>query len=86
MSIDIRQAVLADIETKIAAGEELRATIERQEAAARTLADADAAVVEARKSAIANGWSEAELKKLKLIPQTRTARSRAPRSSRTGGE
>lgn len=86
MSIDIRQAVLADIETKIAAGEELRATIERQETAAQRLADADAAVVEARKSAIANGWSETELKKLKLVPATRTARSRTPRTSRPGGE
>lgn len=85
MSIDIRQAVLADIETKISAGEALHESIAKQEAAAAALADAEAAVVEARKAALQSGWTEAELKKLKLVPATRTAR-RAPRATRSAAE
>lgn len=86
MSIDIRQAVLADIETKIAAGEDLHETIGRLDAATAALANAEAAVVEARRRALAAGWSESELKRLKLVPTTRTTRARATRPARQAGE
>lgn len=82
MTIDIRQAVLADVETKIAAGEALRAAIDDQERAQDALTRAESAVAEARKVAMKSGWSETELKRLNLVPATRAARGRATRSSR----
>lgn len=85
MSIDIRQAVLADMEAKIAAGEALHRSIAEQEAAAAALAEAEGAVAEARKIALQSGWTEAELKRLKLVPATRAAR-RAPRPARSVAE
>lgn len=86
MTIDIREAVLAEVETKIAAGEELRQRIDRQEQARAALTEAESAVAEARKDALKSGWSEAELKRLNLIPTTRGARTRTTRTTRTSGE
>lgn len=86
MTIDIREAVLAEVEAKIAAGEELRQRIELQEKAHAAYVDAESAVADARKAALKSGWSEAELKRLNLVPTTRAARTRAPRTTRTSSE
>lgn len=86
MTIDIRKAVLADVEAKIAAGEDLRQRIERQEQAHAALVEAESAVAEARKAALKSGWSEAELKRLNLVPTTRAARTRTPRTTRTNSD
>lgn len=81
MSIDIRGAVLAEVEIKIAAGEDLHRAAEAEERAQAALADAQAAVAEARRGALKAGWTEAELKRLGLVPGTRAARARKPRTA-----
>ncbi|WP_424937771.1 MULTISPECIES: hypothetical protein [Bacteria] len=82
MTMDIRQAVLAEVEEKIASGEALRDAIRDQEHAQEALARAAGRVSEARKMAMKSGWSEAELKRLNLVPGTRATRSRSSRKSR----
>lgn len=76
MTSKIRDAVLSQIEDKITAGEELAAAIERETTARAALDEAHAAVATARRTALARGWEERELKKLGLASSTRPSRGR----------
>lgn len=83
MSTNIRESVLAQVETKIAAGEELARKIDHESRARVALDDATSAVAQARSLALKAGWTESELRKLGLVPsarQARTGRTRKPRT------
>ncbi|MFS0715436.1 hypothetical protein ABC195_16460 [Microbacterium sp. 2P01SA-2] len=82
MTMNIRDSVLAQVEEKIAAGESLSGAIQAEADAQAALQEATAAVARARTHALRTGWTEAELKKLGLVPNTTTARSRKARGSK----
>ena len=81
--MNIRDAVLTQVEDKIAAGEALAAAVDVEQQARVALDEAAAEVHKARQVAMRAGWSEAELKKLGLVPSTRQARSTRPRRPST---
>lgn len=86
MSTNIRESVLAQVETKIAAGEELSRAIDHESQARAALDDATSAVTQARALALKAGWTESELRRLGLVPsarQSRTTRTRKPRTAGT---
>lgn len=76
MTSSIRDAVLSQVEDKISAGEDLAAAIKREDEARAALDEAHAAVAAARRTALARGWEERELKKLGLATTTRPSRGR----------
>lgn len=82
MTTNIRDAVLAQLEEKINAGEALAAANAAVTDAQVHLTAVSAAAAKARQHALKAGWTEAELKNLGLIPTTRAARARAPRTPR----
>lgn len=72
---------MGQFERKIEAGEALAAAVRQEEEARAALAAASADVARARQSALRAGWSEAELKKLGLVPTVRASRTRTPRQA-----
>lgn len=78
----IRDAVLAQLEEKINAGEALAAANAAVTDAQVQLTAVSAAAAKARQHALKTGWTEQELKNLGLLPTVRTARARAPRVPR----
>lgn len=79
MFTNIRESVLAQMEEKIAAGERLSDAIAREDEARAALSDAVDASAQARRAALASGWTEGELKKLGLVPSPRAAKARTAR-------
>lgn len=81
MTTTIREAVLSQMEDKIAAGEALSAAVEAETRAQAALEEAQAAVVAARRAALSRGWDERELKKLGLASAPRTNRGRKAKAA-----
>lgn len=79
MSINIREAVEAQIADKIAKGEDLAAKVAAAENVAAALDSAQKDVTAARRDALASGWTETELRRLGLASPktTRTRKARA---------
>lgn len=82
MSINIREAVEAQIADKIAKGEALAEKVTAAEDAAAALDAAQKDAAAARREALAAGWTETELKRLGLA-STRTPRPRRTRTKST---
>lgn len=82
MSINIREAVEAQIADKIAKGEALAEKVTAAENAAAALDAAQKNAAAARREALAAGWTETELKRLGLA-STKTIRPRKARSKST---
>lgn len=76
MSDTIREAVHAQVEQKIAAGEALQQSIDNERAARAVADEAARATQTARRDALRAGWSETELKRLGLAHATKSRRSR----------
>lgn len=83
MTMNIRDAVHAQIEEKITAGETLHTAIENAEQARTVLSASEAAIVDARRAALKAGWSENELKSLGLATTPRKPRTRPTNKPRS---
>lgn len=83
MSENIRSAVHAQVEQKIAAGESLEAAVATEQDAQRVLHEAASTTRSARREAMRAGWTETELKRLGLADASKRTRSRRRRVEAT---
>ncbi|WP_143244686.1 hypothetical protein [Agrococcus casei] len=84
MSEAIREAAHAEVENKIQAGIRLEEAAHQHAAAIQAESEAEKHANQARREALAAGWTESQLKKLGLAPNRKVTRrhSDGRRSSR----
>ncbi|WP_018134010.1 hypothetical protein [Acaricomes phytoseiuli] len=91
MSETIRDAVMATMNDKIQAGEQLEKAIRHEAEVSALLVEAQQASSKARKAALKAGWSEREMRQLGLLdssrkPAVRKKKVQPDTASETPGE